>query len=479
MIDLKDAFLSREPAECILIDGKPEKIQYLASGASCLVYTRADGSIIKEFFPVFSGYKPVLAREKRAVPVREPSLESCPSSEREVLIDYLVELPILDKDRTLRDAYERCKMRFSKNVEIAQEVERAYRKQHGNMSVTQNALSVGDGIWQTCPYSGGQVLDEYLKVCRSQSDRKRFFRIVLSVIHKLINDTMIYHKSGYINLDIKHHNLYVVTGDVANADEGDIPRHSVASVRNLDFGSAMKISEIISYVSERAHELGYHAVREIRKEYFSTTERFYRESTIDEVIRLCVDPDATNAQKEIELKRLDAIAILKLMLYALSDRLGDEFSVTFDPLQDFLRENTFMDDTNILLEIMEDYMMAGTLFSSSNAFEDYDVYCRLYAMIYYVTLDKDFTLEVFSRQVEELLCILGECPYPQYEIPAPIREELQLHREWARVGKELLAENGIGSFEDIMKYCIKRSLLMPASPGEVFYSLLTGHAYEW
>ena len=77
----------------------------------------------------------------------------------------------------------------------------------------------------------------------------------------------------------------------------------------------------------------------------------------------------------------------------------------------------------------------------------------------------------------QLLCILGESPFPQHELPASVREELQLHREWARVGKEILAENGICSFEDIMKYCIKRSLLMPASPGEVYYSLLTGHGY--
>ena len=483
MIDLNEAFLYREPAERILINGKPEAIKFLASGACCLVYTRADGSIIKEFFPVLSGHTPVLAREKRAVPMWEYDHASGKAVLREILVDTLTELPILDSNKMLRDAYERCKERFQENVVIAHAVEEEYRRRHGNMSVTQEELSVDEGLWQSCPYSGGQVLDEYLCVCRDRSDRKRFFRIVLNVIYKLINDTMIYHRLGYINLDIKHHNLYAVTGDVAITDEDDLARYSVASVRNLDFGSARRISDLISDIRAKAGGTGFFSeflVREISSEYFSTTERFYRENAIKEVIRLCLNPRTPDAKKETELKRLDAIAILKLMIYALNDELDDDLGVSMEPAQSFRAGEACIDDMNFLLERMEDYMMGGTLFDSGDPFEDYDVYCRLYDLIYYVTSsDTDPDLSGFRDRIEQLLCIVGENPFPQYDLPPDIREELQLHREWARVGAELLAENGLCTFEDIMKYCMKRSLLMPASPGEVYYSLLTGQAYEW
>ena len=483
MIDLNKALLSREPAERILINGKPEAIKFLASGACCLVYTRADGSIIKEFFPVLSGHTPVLAREKKPIPAWEYDHALGKYVLRDILIDTLTELPILDSNKMLRDAYERCKERFRENVVIAQAIEEEYRRRHGNMSVTQGELSVDEGLWQSCPYSGGQVLGEYLRVCHDLSDRKRFFRVVLNVIYKLINDTMIYHRLGYINLDIKHHNLYAVTGDVAIADEGDLTRYSVASVRNLDFGSATRIAELISEIGTKAGGTGYFSeflVREISSEYFSTTERFYRETTIKDVIRLCLNPGVSNEKKEAELKRLDAIAILKLMFYALNNELDDDLGVSLMPAQSLRAGDACADDMNFLLERMEDYMMGGTLFDSGNPFEDYDVYCRLYDLIYYITSsDTSPDLSGFSHRIEELLCIMGENPYPQCEIPATIREELQLHREWARVGGELLAENGLCSFEDIMKYCMKRSILMPASPGEVYYSLLTGHVYEW
>ena len=483
MLDLDGAFLSREPAKCILIDGKPEEIKFLASGACCLVYTRKDGSIIKEFFPVLSGHTPVLAREKRVIPVWEYDHALGKPVLRKILIDTLTELPILDSNKMLRDAYERCKVRFQENVVIAHAVEEEYRRRHGNMSVTQGALSVDEGLWQSCPYSGGQVLDEYLSVCRTHSDRKRFFRIVLNVIYKLINDTLIYHRLGYINLDIKHHNLYAVTGDMAIADDSELARYSVASIRNLDFGSARKVSELISDIREKAGGSGFYSefqVREISSEFFATTERFYRESTVKEVIRLCLNPNVSDEQKEIELKRLDAIAILKLMMYALNDELDDDFTVSFDPMPAFHAEGASADDMNFLLEIMEDYMTGGTLFDSGNAFEDYDIFCRLYDLIYYVTSsDMCPDLLGFRDRIEQLLYIVGENPFPQYEPSETVRRELQLHREWARVGAELLSENGLCSLEDILKYCIKRSLLMPAFPGEVYYNLLTGHAYEW
>lgn len=484
MTQFNVSYFTREPAELVMINGKPEKVRFIASGACCLVYVREDGSIIKEFFPIINGKIPVLAREKRAVTVKETVLVDAQyeTVEKTVFVDYLSELPILDKDASLRAAYERCKKRFEENVNVAALIYKEYSEINANMGVLQSRLETQDGLWQVCPYVGGWVLDKHLEKMH-EGGRFRFFCNVLDTVYKLINDTIMYHNLDYINLDIKHHNLYAVTGDTALGTGEAETRYSISSIRNLDFGSARNIPETLSEIKEKYANAGIqndYVIGEISSEYFSTTELFYRESTVRATIKLCLDPNVPYKKKVRELKRLDAIAILKLMLYALNDELSDDLSVMVKSKKPFgYFGGGGLDEYNALLDKMKKYMLQGTLLEDGNPLQDYDIYYRLYDLICYVTHpSSDCDLEGFRDRIEEILCICGFNPILQYDPPRNVREAKQFHLEYARTGTEILKDNGLCSLEDILNFCTKRGIAMPALPGEIYYNLITGMLFD-
>lgn len=426
----------REPAKSVVVDGKEESLTLIGSGATCLVYETENGTILKEFFPLINGHIPAMARV-----VTE-------SDSNPVLIN------IVKDNKVLNEAYQKSRAGFEGSVQTAKEIYAYYRNEHAGMCIVPEACRTLSGIWQRCPYTGGYMLYEYIaskrEKCRSFGD---FFAAVLHVIYLLSNDLLMYHECGFVNLDIKPQNLYAICAD----------RDSVSAVRNLDFGSARKINSLIADI-EASPEVfrsgGDLLVKNVSNAYFSTTEQYYDSNTVNDVIGICLESDDAELKRR-SLMRLDAIALLKLMIYALSDSL--DFQV------DICMCNEEMHLKSELYRVFDE----NTVLGSRNLYEEYDCYYRLYELIGYVFRSERVDVKEIRERIHTALCTIGRNPTPAETLTEKQSHAVAAHKMFSSK-RSVLSEKKLHSVADIYRYARGAGLICPPSCGELYYHAVMG-----
>ena len=426
----------REPIKSIIMDGREEHLTHIGQGSTCLVYKNEDGFIFKEFFPLINGYIPAMRRTE--------------SGELQVLES-------VDSNPIISAAYQKSQRGFEDSIRVANIIRETYKNKNADMRIFPEPCNAEHGQWQKYHATAGDVFCEYLEKKRRCAFKEQFAAILNSVC-LLTHDVATYHKAGFINLDIKPQNLYVLYNDA----------QSISAVRNLDFGSALKIKDLLAGIEDEKRKKSAGTdiiVSRINNTFFSTTEQFYYEKSLRNTIKLCVETEDYEKKKN-ELIRLDAIAVIKILIYALSNDLDDEVRVSLGD------ENLHL--KNKLLRIFT----SNRVTAGRRLFEEYNCYFHLYDLISYVFVNSDG--EAMMKEIEnrlmDILCIIGRKPGAEDYTPRQ-KEKMDMNKIFA-ASSYLLEENNLKSVADIYRFAGQEGLYIPPSCGELNYYLVVGEDRE-
>lgn len=428
----------REPIKSIAIKGKEEELTLIGQGATCLVYKNIEGTIFKEFFPLINGYIPAMRRTESG---------------------ELILLEGVEKNPAVKAAYEKSLQGFGDSIRIANKIRETYKDTNADMRIFPERCEAAHGLWQEYRATAGDVFCDYLKNKRETyaNKYKEYFSAVLNAICLLTHDVMTYHKAGYINLDIKPQNMYVLYNDAG----------SISAVRNLDFGSALDIDGLMISIDEEKRRVANTdlVVSSINNKYFSTTEHYYYEKSLRNAIKTCIE-SGDYEEKKNALIRLDAIAVVKVLIYALSGDLDHEVHISFGD------ENLHL--KNKLFEIFAQNKVT----TKNNLFEEYNCYFHLYDLITYVFTNKnqETMLEEIEKRLLDILCILGKRPGAEGLTPRQ-KHALAMHKIFAARQSEL-ANRKLKTVADIYEYAKKGGLWLPPTCGELNYFLEVGVCRE-
>lgn len=425
----------RKPIESMVLDGKEEKLTLIGRGATSLVYENIDKTMIyKEFYPLLDGYIPALRRSESG---------------------KLVELVSVMDHSLYKLAYDKCRRGFINASTVANKVREIYKGKNADMHIVPEDCKAANGdLWQKCLAAPGEVLSAYIakRIAVDEKKFKDYFADVLIFVCLLTRDVQKCHKAGYINMDIKPHNMYVLYDDPDR----------VSAVRSLDFGSALDINELIMQIDEsKKTENADSAVANIINQFFSTTEQFYYERALLRAIKKCTETK-NYAIRKSALIRLDAIAVLKILMYSLAGCIDEDVYI-------------YLGDENIHLKrMLSDIFARHNVTGSKNLFEEYNCYFHLYELITYVFTNKDaenMMTEVENRLLD-ILCMLGKRPGADALTPRQDKA-IALNEIFAAASGEL-TQRKLKTVGDICDFADNAGLWVPASPAELNYYITAG-----
>ena len=426
----------REPIKSMVLDGKEEKLTLIGQGATSLVYTNESQTMIyKEFFPVLDGYVPALRRTADG---------------------ELVELASVLEHVLYKHAYDKCRRGFTRASEVASKIRETYKGKNADMRIYPEDCKTPHGLWQKCIAAPGDLFSDYLseKVLMDGRKFKDYFVDVLFSVCLLIRDVHNYHKVDYINMDIKPENLYILYNDAGRA----------SAVRNLDFGSALNITDLLCEIDKslnKAKGTARSTVSNVINQFFSTTEQFYYERALRRAIEKCTETNEYQIRKSA-LIRLDAIAVLKILLYSLSGCLNDYVYIN-------------LGDENIHLKrMLRDIFSMHNVTGSKNLFEEYNCYFHLYELITYVFTNNDAEnmMAEFENRLLDILCMLGKAPGADALTPRQ-EKAIALNKIFAAASGEL-TQRKLKTVGDICNFADESGLWVPASPAELNYYFTAG-----
>ena len=412
--------------------GKAEPLTYIGEGNTCLVYRTENGDIVKEFCPLFEGERPVMKRRG----ANGKLLPLATLSERE------------------KNMLEKRRRDFESSEETVLAVGAKYQEQNANMFIIPELLESSLGRCFRCRYAGGFTLHSRLHELKNAPAEKRVAE-VFYFAYRLLCDLCVYHAEGYLNLDIKPENLYAVSGDSGQ----------IVAVRNLDFGSAIRISDFLNLVDERKDAYrGQESffAKHLAAEHLTTTSFYYDTQRVLEAVEACIHE---KGEKRLALmKRLDLAAVLKMTIVSLLSEVpisvGD--TLEFEYLDDWL----------------ECAFFAGSVTGGKGIFTDYRIFYlfyEIYGLVFYGT--EPVTTEAVRERYWEILLMLDKNPDMIAEKTEKQKKILLDTKIYARKTR-ILEENGLLSVQDIFAFCKKEGLCVPCAPSELYYYLLTGTAYD-
>ena len=429
----------RDPIKSIKVNNKEEKLNLIGQGSTCLVYINENQTAIyKEFFPLLHNYIPAFRRSESG---------------------DLIKLSGIEKNIVLSEVYEKSYNRFWNSIVVANEIYETYKAKNADMRIYPLECDI-QGDWQKFNANKGDVYYNYLLKKRAEYVEKcrEFFAAVLNSVCLMTRDVGMYHnargKAMYINLDIKPQNMFVLYNDA----------NKISAVRNLDFGSALNIPQLLVSINMEYEKNPGDAdtvASNIIKTFFSTTEQFYHEGTLRRTIKKCIESN-DDTEKLSELIRLDAIAVLKILIYSLSGDLDNDVVIELGD------ENLHLKGK--LREIFASHNVTG----SKNLFEEYNCYFHLYDLITYVFTNNDAEnmMVEFENRLQDILCMLGKRPgtdaLTQRQIMAIAQNEI-----FAAAGGEL-TQRKLKTVDDICDFADEAGLWVPASPAELNYYFTVG-----
>ena len=255
---MKKECLPREIAEEItyLESNITEKLIYIGAGSNCQVYSTESGDIIKEFLPIIAGDATLSRKDGKNLP-----------------LTYINSLP----EKYVAIVDER-RVRFYNEEKIVEKLNRAFCHEKNNMFVAPEFIETSLGRCQRYRLMSGTVLSNLLHDRKKDKRGKikpfaKRFSETLPYLISLFTQVEIYHRSGFLNLDIKPDNLIVVNFD---NHEG---------IRNIDFGSTMSIEALLEGINTYARENKGLTQSELKAQigtkFFSRSAPFYIKERIE------------------------------------------------------------------------------------------------------------------------------------------------------------------------------------------------------
>ncbi len=434
---------------------RAEKLTYIGSGTTCLVYQTETKDIIKEFCPLLRGTTVVMTRKNG-------------SNDQLTLVEGLSEF---DTEIVL----ER-RAAFDSEIAIIEELNSRYRDDKDNMFLIPKDMpetSLGRCHW--CNYIGGDTLETVFQQSRENNTNfQQHFLTVLPLIISLYEEVAFYHGDrsedecfgGIINLDVKPENSFAITSQGKHI-----------GIRNLDFGSAKRLDDkvrsdgttekgLVTLIREFAAEnSGIHTellVEQIVSKFFASSPGFYDNVRICDIVKHCLDPEKSKEDIILDLKLLDILAAWKTFLYALC---GSE---SFFEVDDKELEN------EKVYRIFADIFENNHLTRNNSLFESYNIYCQLYEIMARSFKGKRrfrLTAAQIADRLKNILCILKGTPETDDEKDFEAMNRIFSQKD------ELLKNNGLISIKEILKFCQENGLKKPESLGSLHWFLVFGEKH--
>lgn len=443
---IKKEYLQRELAQEITYtdSGVTESLTYIGSGSNCHVYKTSGGDIIKEFAPVVAGFLTMSRKDSRNAPLT--IIESLPESYKDIVFQR--------------------RERFLNERIIVEQLNREFCQGNNNMFISPEFVETSLGVCQRYKRVSGEIFSDHLDNIRygKNSELRTFekrFRKMLPYLIKLFRQVEIYHNAGFLNLDIKPDNLIVVNFD------------SYEGIRNIDFGSAMKLEDIQrgmeQYAKENCELDDSELYLQISSKYFSSSAPYYNKNRIERCIISCLDSGIPKENKIRLLKQLDIIAAWKTMLYAMCE--GDEEWYR-EAFREYVSEWEIFED--LFFKLFKDSKISGL----DSLFADYNIFFMLYEISKRVFTEEDYFWEAgeICEVLEDILCIVDGIEADGIKSSRQLSAE---DRNKALMNKDKwLEENGLFTISDILEYCVEHStedsqlLSYPVKPGALYLHLL-------
>ena len=443
--------------------GRVERLTYIGSGTTCLVY-KIEGKdiIIKEFAPLIDG-KPVMSRKNGANDKLTPIEGLTP-----------FDLAIV-KER---------KKNFESEKDIIDEVKRRYKIKKGNMFITPKLLR-GTTLYPclSCQFYEGETLDSFFAKSKKENTKfQQHFLNILPYIIKLYEEIATYHgdrdkdssTGGILNLDVKPANLFLPNADHENDH---------FCIRNLDFGSARRlddnkesgnqglISLICSYAAKNKNVNQELLIDQIGSKFFASSPGFYDKERIGMTIQRCINCEDTDVEstKAIvsDFKLLDILAAWKTFLFALSDST-DLFMDTYSSQTETEVEKVY----RVFGEIFENHPLTNPIHNS--LFESYNIYSQLYEiMARSFKGQRKYRLSAseIANRLKNVLCILRGITWTEEQRDLEAMNCIFTQKD------ELLEERGLKTIKDIHTFCTMNGLKWPEKLGALHWFLLFGEKH--
>lgn len=440
----------------IISTGQVERLTYIGSGETCLVYQTDSKDIIKEFAPLIDG-KPTMSRKNGTNDEFSP-IESLSSED----------LMIVKERRAA----------FDSETSIIEELNGRYKDENDNMFlVPEDMPETSLGKCQRCNYVGGVTLETVFAESKKNSeDFKQHFSTVLPFIISLYDEIAFYHDSGILNLDVKQENLFAIKS-----------QGKYISIRNLDFGSARRIHDkvdaddrkelglislIREYAKEQKNEERSVLIDRIGSKFFASYYGFYDKRRIKNIINCCIDQSATTEEIASDLKLLDILAAWKTLLVALSDS-----TVLFADKKQLETER----EKDLVRKAFGDVFENNPITSNNSLFESYNIYSQLYEIMACSLSGKRrfrLTASEISVRLKNILCILNGVP--ENEKTAEQRDFEAMNYIFCQKD-ELLLSHGLKTVKDIISFCKankENGLKTPEKMGDLHWFLLFGEKHS-
>lgn len=269
-------------------------LHFVGEGATSVCYKAINDrgtKIIKEFFPITYNHYPIsyfTRDEGPMVELKLPVTETTPTA-------HLVE------------KYKR----FLSAAEACNAVAEQYRRRNATVGVTFSLCDTSLNLCYVCEFQGGETLENYWKnkevasfasfddFCSELSD-------CANIMYRAVLDVKMSHEAGYINGDIKPDNLWVLNMD-------DAPGQRF--VRNLDFGSFIKISDMEDALKSALADGAYdvNAPEELAERYFESSINYYPPLDVQVAIIGALNEEDEN-KRVAHLLNTDWFALFRCML---------------------------------------------------------------------------------------------------------------------------------------------------------------------
>lgn len=437
-----------------------EKLTYVGSGTTCIVYQTESKDIVKEFAP--------------CIRIGNQLVETM--SRKQAANDKLTPLNTLTSFDL--SVLEERRAAFDSEMIIIDELNSRYRDDEDNMFLVPRDMpetSLGRCHW--CNYVGGQTLQDVFEESRKNNDFQTHFLNVLPLIISLYDEIAFYHcddtkdskGNGILNLDIKPENLFAVRS-----------QGTYIGVRNLDFGSAKRIDDKMS--GEKRTELGLISsicsctadkaktklsVDQIGAKLFASSPVFYDQERIKSIIENCLESKRTREDIVSDLKLLDIAAAWKTFLWAFVDSKD-----CFAPLYPGEIERY------IIKRIFEDIFETNHLTLHHSLFESYHIYLELFEITHYIFMGKRrsrLTASEIATRLRNILCILGGIPDNK---KTDEQRYFEAMNDAFSQKDELLSSYGLNSIKDILDFCKSNGLKQPEKPRELYWFFMFGDKHE-
>lgn len=428
--------INRESATSIIMTdgGQPIKLTLIGSGNTCLVYRTEHNDIIKEFSPVIGG-RVAMSRKQSA---------NGPLS----MIEGLSAL-----DRSI--VTERFKS-FTEEYSLVKELYSGFQERNDNMFlIPEQKRDTSLGLCHWCRYTGGNTLSAVFDEYRAQSKTfQDYVELVLPLVITLFDELEFYHSRDILNLDVKPDNLFAIKFN-----------GKYIGIRNLDFGSARRASDLIKQIRDFAKQNSHLPqsllILQISSKFFASSMPYYDENRIDSLILQCLEGKTGDSEIISQLKLLDVLAAWKVLLYAMSGEIPVRSSMVCESDAVYAQ----------FMSLCRTYRLSESPF----VFESYNVFFTLYMIMgrsFKGRLQYKLSAAEIRDSLSDVLCILqgiDENSRTERQILADLRNRALTRNE------TLLKRHGLRSVAEILDFWKnKTGASHPPSPQDLLWYLRFG-----